>query len=132
MIKIYKRKREILLMKNRILRGDVLYVDLGSERKAIRQQSHIQAGKRPVIVVSNDIGNYHSPVIIVVPLTTAKKHDMPTHYHFNHKKSYGTALCEQIFTISKKDIIEKIDHIYPYEMMKISDCLVKSLGIEKI
>ena len=58
-----------------IKRGDIFYADLnpvvGSE----------QGGIRPVLVVQNNVGNRHSPTIVVLPLSTAKKHYLPTHIH---------------------------------------------------
>ena len=61
-------------MEKQIKRGDLYYADLdptiGSE----------QDGFRPVLVVQNNIGNAHSPTVIIVPLTTKiKKNNLPTH-----------------------------------------------------
>lgn len=64
-----------------IKRGDVFYSDLnpvvGSE----------QGGIRPVLVVQNNVGNRHSPTIVVLPLSTAKKHYLPTHIHIRGSKT---------------------------------------------
>lgn len=64
-----------------IKRGDIFYADLnpvvGSE----------QGGIRPVLVVQNNVGNRHSPTIVVLPLSTAKKHYLPTHIHIRGSKN---------------------------------------------
>ncbi len=62
-------------MNKEIRRGDLYYAELdpivGSE----------QAGTRPVLVVSNDVGNQYSPVIVIVPITSRRigKKQLPTH-----------------------------------------------------
>ena len=62
-------------MEKTIKRGDIYYADLnpviGSE----------QGGKRPVLIISNDIGNKHSPTVIVAAITgkTQTKAKLPTH-----------------------------------------------------
>ena len=56
-----------------IKRGDIFYADLnpvvGSE----------QGGVRPVLVVQNNVGNKHSPTIVVVPISSVRKKDLPVH-----------------------------------------------------
>ena len=78
-----------------IKRGDIFYADLnpvvGSE----------QGGIRPVLVVQNNVGNRHSPTIVVLPLSTAKKHYLPTHIHIRGSKTLpkdSIVLAEQIRT----------------------------------
>ena len=60
-------------MKMLIKRGDIFYADLnpvvGSE----------QGGIRPVLVVQNDVGNRHSPTVIVVPISSVRKKNLPVH-----------------------------------------------------
>ena len=76
--------------------GDIYIADLG-ERK-----------NRPVIVIQNNSGNHFSGNIIVVPLTSQKKNDQPTHVHIPTKcglRYPSTALCETILTISKENLL---------------------------
>ena len=58
-----------------IKRGDIFYADLnpvvGSE----------QGGVRPVLVVQNNVGNKHSPTVVVVPISSVRKKDLPVHIH---------------------------------------------------
>ena len=87
-----------------IKRGDCFWCDFeqgsGSE----------QVGRRPVIVISNDKCNEHSPTITVVPITSAKKKELPTHAIVRVSGRTDVALCEQIFTVSKERLVAYINH----------------------
>lgn len=110
-----------------IKRGDVFYADLslfvGSE----------QGGIRPVVVLQNDIGNKFSPTVIVAIITSKVKKEMPTHVYLNaiknglNKDSY--AILEQIRTIDKRRLIEKIGQIDHRDMMNINNALLVSVGL---
>lgn len=114
-----------------IQRGDIFYARLGDEEKYEKKNIHIQGGIRPVLVVQNNVGNHFSPMTIVVPVTTAHKaKKIPTHYTYYHKKSHGTILCEQITTISKNNLINKIDELTKFEMSNIDEKLKISIGLE--
>lgn len=87
----------------RYLRGDIYYADMephiGSE----------QGGKRPVVVLQNNIGNRHSPTLIVATVTTRteKKKNQPTHVLVDFNPAFeepSMILLEQIFTIDKSRI----------------------------
>ena len=87
----------------RYLRGDIYYADM---------ESHIgseQGGKRPVVVLQNNIGNRHSPTLIVATVTTRteKKKNQPTHVLVESNPAFeepSMILLEQIFTIDKSRI----------------------------
>nr|WP_075574838.1 type II toxin-antitoxin system PemK/MazF family toxin [Ezakiella massiliensis] len=107
-----------------ILRGDLFYADLspviGSE----------QGGVRPVVIIQNDIGNKFSPTTIVAAITSVKnKSSMPT--HVNVGKDVGglpkdsVILLEQIRTIDKRRLREKIGRMTDSKMKEID----KALGI---
>lgn len=93
-----------------IKRGDIFYADLspviGSE----------QGGVRPVLIIQNDIGNRYSPTIIVVAITSQiNKAKLPTHVEIK-SSDYGlpkdsVLLLEQIRTIDKRRLEEKIGHV---------------------
>ena len=71
--------------------GDIVYIDLNNE--------HEQNGKRPAIVISNDVFNINTKMVIVCPITSNLK-DYPTHYILeDSKKIYGSVLCEHIRSI---------------------------------
>ena len=82
-----------------------------------------QAGDRPCVVVSNEKANTHSPVIAVVPLTTAWKKRLPTHTIVQSAGRTSVALCEQIYTISKDRLIDKVGYCTELEMCRIDKCL---------
>ena len=110
-----------------IKRGDMYYVNLkegvGSE----------QEGHRPVVVVQNNIGNFHSRTIIIVPITSASKPKLPTHVDLG--KEYGlflesTALAEQIQTLDRSRFEEYIGTIDDIKMLEIDHALKVSLGVD--
>ena len=106
--------------------GDILVVDLGKAPKGI------QGGVRPAVVIQNDIGNYYSPTIIVVPLTKEiKKVNMPTHriLYKNHKnglKHDSMILGEQIRIINKEVIKYKLGELDEYEWGEVEDAFKAS------
>ena len=113
-----------------IKRGDMFYADLspviGSE----------QGGVRPVVIIQNDIGNKHSPTVIAAAITSQTgKNKLPTHIEIGMEnsglKADSVVLAEQIRTIDKSRLKEKIGHIEDDEVMnKISSALGVSFGLE--
>ena len=105
-------------------RGDVVFVSKG------KYVGCEQGGERPAVIVSNNTGNHFSDCVEIVYLTSAAKKDMPTHVDIVCK-CMSTALCEQIYTVSKERITEYIRSCTVEEMRKIDDALLISLGIDK-
>ena len=114
-----------------VYRGDVFYYDLG------KQEGSLQSGLRPVVIVSNNKGNKYSSTVIVATITSKPDlTDLPTHADLtvdcakflrgNLKKS--TILFEQIFTINKSDLKEKICNIN-LDKYKFRQPLKISLGL---
>lgn len=103
-----------------IRRGDIWFVECENST------GHEQRGKRPAIIVSNDIGNRCSPVVEVVWLTGSDKKPLPTHVTIS---GYGTALCEQIHTIDKNRLINFKECCTDKEMLQINKAMMISLGI---
>ena len=111
-----------------VKRGDIYYADLspvvGSE----------QGGIRPVLIVQNDIGNKYSPTVIAAAITSQiNKAKMPTHIELAAKE-YGlnkdsVILLEQIRTIDKKRLREKIGHLDGRHMSAVDDALAISFGL---
>jgi mRNA interferase MazF len=111
-----------------VKRGDVYFADLspvvGSE----------QGGVRPVLVVQNDIGNRFSPTIIVAAITAQiQKAKLPTHVEIDAKR-YGferdsVILLEQIRTIDKQRLTDKITQLDEGMMEKVDEALQISLGL---
>ena len=110
-----------------IKRGEVYYADLnpviGSE----------QGGIRPIVVLQNDVGNKYSPTVIAAA-TTSKltKAKLPTHIELHKDVSPlpkdSVVLLEQIRTIDKSRIKEKIGELSPEIMQNIDNALLISLG----
>lgn len=90
-----------------INRGDIYYVDFGC---GVGSE---QGGIRPAIVLQNNKGNHYAPTVMVAPITTAKKHKLPTHvpvYPKDGMRVTSIALYEQIMTIDKTRLVNKIGH----------------------
>jgi len=111
-----------------VKRGEVYFADLspvvGSE----------QGGVRPVLVLQNDIGNRFSPTVIIAAITAQiQKAKLPTHVEIDAKK-YGferdsVILLEQIRTIDKQRLTDKITQLDPQMMGNINRALEISLGL---
>lgn len=112
-----------------VKRGDLFYADLspvvGSE----------QGGVRPVLVVQNDVGNKYSPTVIAAAVTSQiNKAKMPTHIEIS-AETYGLVkdsviLMEQIRTIDKKRLKEKIGHADDELMQRVNRALSVSFALE--
>ena len=109
-------------------RGDVYYADLspvvGSE----------QGGIRPVLIVQNDVGNKYSPTVIVAAITSQiNKAKLPTHIELTGEE-YGlnkdsVVLLEQIRTVDKRRLKERIGHLDDERMHLVNTGLIISLGL---
>ena len=98
-------------MKRQINRRDIDYCDFGDNDGAE------QSGERPSLIISNDLGNVNSDTIIVLPITSKKKKDLPIHYILYKdiypffKDEENTVLTEQIRCVSKKKLHKKMGQI---------------------
>ena len=112
-----------------VKRGDMFYADLspvvGSE----------QGGIRPVLIIQNDLGNKYSPTVIAAAITSqTNKTKLPTHIELGENtsglKSNSVVLTEQITTIDKSRLKEKIGHIDDMQIMnKLNNALGFSFGL---
>lgn len=115
------------MIKN-IVRGDVVYLDLGQH-----PHSNVQSGLRPCVVVSNNFNNKYSKTINVLPFS-AKLKNNPVHVRVQPKDVDGffekesDSLAEQIITKDKKDIISKVGHLD--ESSVIMKEINKSIGVQ--
>ena len=111
-----------------VKRGDIYYADLspviGSE----------QGGLRPVLIVQNDIGNRYSPTVIAAAITSRmSKAKLPTHIDI-YAGEVGLAkdsviLLEQVRTIDKRRLGEKMGHLDPATMTAVNNAITISLGL---
>ena len=111
----------------KVKRGAIFYADLspvvGSE----------QGGVRPVLVVQNDVGNKYSPTVIIAAITSQmNKVKLPTHVEvsadFGLPKN-SVVLLEQIRTIDKKRLREKVGYTDEFFMKKVNEALLRSVGV---
>lgn len=112
-----------------IKRGELYYADLspvvGSE----------QGGVRPILIVQNDTGNKYSPTIIAAAVTSKlNKAKLPTHIELNAREfglmKDSVILLEQIRTLDKRRLKERIGELPPITMQKVNTALLISLGFD--
>ncbi len=118
-------------MERIIKRGDIYYAELnpviGSE----------QGGKRPVLIISNDIGNKHSPTVIVAPITSRvhTKAKLPTHTlikDFEGLDKNSIILLEQVRTIDKQRLKQYVGMIPDDIMARVDTALAISISLETL
>ena len=112
-----------------VRRGDIYYADLspvvGSE----------QGGIRPVLIIQNDVGNRHSPTVICAAITSKmNKAKLPTHIELDsHRYEMvrdSVVLLEQLRTIDKKRLKDKVCHLDQDVMEKVNRGLLISLALD--
>ena len=112
-----------------VRRGEIYYADLspvvGSE----------QGGVRPVLIVQNDVGNKHSPTVIAAAITSQRdKNRLPTHIEVQADKcglaKDSIVLLEQIRTIDKQRLRDKMGELDLNSMNKVDTALSISFGLE--
>lgn len=112
-----------------IRRGDIYYADL---RPVIGSE---QGGVRPVLAIQNDIGNKHSPTVICAAITSKmNKAKLPTHVELNTRRCAmvrdSVILLEQLRTIDKQRLKEKICHIDGILLQEVDRALKISLELD--
>ncbi len=119
--------KERMLAMN-VKRGDIYYADLspviGSE----------QGGLRPVLIVQNDIGNRYSPTVIAAAITSRmSKAHLPTHIDIYAEEvglsKDSVVLLEQIRTLDKKRLKEKMGHLDDTVMHHVNTAISISFGL---
>ena len=113
----------------RVKRGEIYYADLspvvGSE----------QGGIRPVLIVQNDIGNRYSPTVIAAAITSQTgKAKLPTHIEVAAQccglPKDSVILLEQMRTIDKKRLKDKVCHLDGEIMQRVNKALMVSLELD--
>lgn len=109
-----------------ILRGELYYADLsptvGSE----------QGGIRPILILQNDVGNRHSPTIIVAAVTASPKKPLPTHVAIGSTKGISKSsvvLLEQLRTIDRSRLGSYIGRVSGESLSQIDEALKISVGL---
>ena len=111
-----------------IKRGDIYYADL---RPVIGSE---QGGIRPVLIVQNDTGNRHSPTVICAAITSQMhKSKLPTHVEIDSSRydiiKDSVILLEQLRTIDKKRLKDKVCHLDNEIISKVNQALLISLEL---
>ncbi len=110
-------------------RGDVYYADL---RPVVGSE---QGGIRPVLIVQNDVGNKHSPTVICAAITSKmNKAKLPTHIELSALRydmdKDSVILLEQLRTIDKKRLKDKVCHLDNEIMKRVNRALMISLELD--
>ena len=114
-----------------VKRGEIYYANLspviGSE----------QGGRRPVLIVQNDVGNRYSPTVIVAAITAQiSKGKLPTHVELPaadcHLERDSVVLLEQLRTLDKRRLGEKVTVLQPKSMSKIDKAIGISIGLVRV
>ena len=115
-------------------RGDIWFADLGSH-----PGTSIQAGCRPIFIVSNDIGNIHAETLNVLPMTRhLKKLGLPCHVELNpgivedtrQEMESSMILAEQVTTISKLQLRNYVGRVEDTELLAaIEQAICEQLGL---
>lgn len=112
-------------------RGDIFYADLEPVRGSE------QGGVRPVLIIQNDIGNRHSPTVIVAAITSRiKHHRLPTHVNLNGRQcglhNESTIMLEQLRTLDKQRLLGYAGTVGKGKMQEVNAALEISIGIKDI
>lgn len=121
--KLWEREKVVI-----IRRGDVYYADL---RPVVGSE---QGGVRPVLIIQNDVGNKHSPTVICAAITSRmNKAKLPTHIAIDamqyHMVKDSVILLEQLRTIDKSRLKDKICHLDEEILIRIDEALKISLQL---
>ena len=111
-----------------IRRGDIFYADL---RPVVGSE---QGGVRPVLIIQNDVGNRHSPTVIVAAITSQiNKSKLPTHVELSSRRyemvKDSVILLEQLRTIDKRRLKERVCHLDGEILTKVDKALEISLEL---
>ncbi|WP_028562276.1 type II toxin-antitoxin system PemK/MazF family toxin [Paenibacillus pinihumi] len=110
-----------------IKRGDIYFTNLGP------YDGSEQGGERPVLILQNDVGNEHSPTVIIAAITDISKRYMPTHVGFTAAESGlekdSWVLLEQIRTLDKRKLEGKVGRLTPKRMELVDKAMMISLGL---
>ena len=115
-------------MNHTYLRGDMYYADLG------RGIGSEQEGYRPVVIIQNNVGNRHSPTVIVAAISsrTATKSKLPTHYYIGTEcglEQPSIVLLEQLRTIDKRRLNNFVGRLSAGQITEMNHALAISIDL---
>ncbi len=109
-----------------VRRGEIYYADL-TPAKGCEQD-----GIRPVLILQNEVGNYHSPTTIVAIISTkSKTHPLPTHVQISAKglREVSVVKLEHIRTIDKSRLLKRIGFLDQQDQLKVNAALTVSFEL---
>ena len=127
----------------RIVRGSVWFADLGLRTTSSLPPTYVQSGRRPVLVISNDLNNRYGTILTVIPFTgSPKRLDMPTHVvvvpsdvrnGYQPSEIYAsTLLCEQVTVLDKTRLVGYVGTVVnPDLMARVETALLTQVGISQ-
>lgn len=110
------------------LRGEIYWADLAPVI------GHEQGGRRPVLIIQNDVGNRHSPTTIIAPITSSLSAKIyPTEVRIptgtNGLTRDSSVLLNQIKAIDKRRLEQRIGQLDQAIMRQIDQAIMISLGL---
>ena len=127
----------------RIVRGSVWFADLGLRTTSSLLPTYVQSGRRPVLVISNDLNNRYGTILTVIPFTgSPKRLDMPTHVvvvpsdvrnGYQPSEIYAsTLLCEQVTVLDKTRLVGYVGTVVnPKLIAQVEAALLTQVGISQ-
>ena len=127
----------------RIVRGSVWFADLGLRTTSGLLPTYVQSGRRPVLVISNDLNNRYGTILTVIPFTgSPKRLDMPTHVvvvpsdvrnGYQPSEIYAsTLLCEQVTVLDKTRLVGYVGTVVnPKLIAQVETALLTQVGISQ-
>lgn len=113
-------------MNNTIFWGDIFWINFGDSFGCE------QRGVRPALVVQNNKGNAFAPTVLVCPITSKNKKNLPTHISIGQESGLSresVVLFEQVTCVDKTRVMSKIGHIDGKMKQKIIECLTISFDM---
>lgn len=99
---------------------------------SVKTHGHLQAGKRPVIIVSNNAANKHSGVLLAIPCTTKVKKDLPTHVNFEVNNVLNCAMAEQAGPVLIDDLKVCFGTLDEDTMEQIDEAIKVAFGLKPV
>lgn len=110
-------------------RGEVYYIDLEDTGYGTR---YLQTKTRPGLIIQNDVGNQKGATLIVALMTTKSKKPYPFQYKVDLNSRESTILFEQLFTIDKFRVLDKLGELTYQQMKEADQALMHSLALNRL
>lgn len=112
-------------------RGDVVFIE--NTGLSTEEDTHVVRGNHPAVIIQNQMGNDHSPTLIVAYLTSQlKRVEMKTHVLLTWYEELKASMiqAEQLATVDKRAVLGYITHLRAEDMVRLDRALLASLGMD--